>query len=206
MASSSKADTKSQIMDAAELHFATYGFAGTTLRGIIKDAKVNVAAVAYHFGTKEELYAAVVERFATPVVSAQLTQLREVCAADTFTLEDVLRTFYAPPLTLIQQLGKKSDTLSLFLGRSQTEPEPVYTLVDKHFAACRQEYISAFKTLWPHMSEADAQWKFEFMLSLIVCFLTRQRQIRARYETETQWKTEEVLQRLISFCTCGFAV
>ncbi|MBX9691954.1 MAG: TetR family transcriptional regulator, partial [Cyanobacteria bacterium] len=35
-------DTKTKILDVAERHFAQFGFEGTSLRGIIKDATVNV--------------------------------------------------------------------------------------------------------------------------------------------------------------------
>ncbi|MBY0551787.1 MAG: TetR/AcrR family transcriptional regulator [Candidatus Obscuribacterales bacterium] len=205
MKSSAKADTKTHIIDIAERHFATEGFGGTTLRGIIKEAKVNVAAVAYHFGTKEELYAAVVERFAAPVVSAQLQELNVAMDSPGVTAEDVVRSFYGPPLRLIKSMGNKGETLSLFLGRSQTEPEPVYSMVDKNFAACRDQYIAAFKKLDPSITESEGQWRFEFMLSLIVCFLTRQKPIRQRYSDTEDWKIDDVLERLTLFCTHGLS-
>src|SRR5690349_17910018 len=129
-----KADTKHHILDVAEKHFARDGFAGTSLRAIIKESNVNVAAIAYHFGNKEDLYKAVTERFAMPVVMEQLKRLRSVNARDNSTLEDVLAAFYEPPLKLIKKMGKKGETLSMFLGRAQTEPEPVYSLVDSHYA------------------------------------------------------------------------
>jgi AcrR family transcriptional regulator len=202
---SSKLDTRTHILDVAEQHFALYGFSGTSLRGIIRDAKVNVAAVAYHFGTKELLYTEVMQRFAAPVVSRQLEQLQVVLSSESVKLQDVLAAFYEPPLSLISSLGKKGETLSLFLGRSQTEPEPVYSMIDQHYAECRNQFIAAFKQMNPGKSEAEYQWRFEFMLSLIVCFLTRQRQIRQRYENRDNWNLEEVVSRLIDFCCRGFA-
>ncbi|MDY6896782.1 MAG: helix-turn-helix domain-containing protein, partial [Cyanobacteriota bacterium] len=45
-------DTKEQILNVAERQFAEKGYAGTTLRGVIKEAEVNIAAVHYHFGSK----------------------------------------------------------------------------------------------------------------------------------------------------------
>ena len=49
------ADTKEQILNAAEELFARHGYAGTSMRAITKAAGVNLAAVNYHFGTKEKL-------------------------------------------------------------------------------------------------------------------------------------------------------
>ncbi len=198
-----KLDTKTHILDIAEQHFARDGFAGTSLRGIIKDARVNVAAIAYHFGTKEELYMAVTERFAQPVVVEQLKRLSAEMEKDRATFEDVLRAFYEPPLNLIKRMGKKGDTLSMFLGRAHSEPEPVYSLVDSHYAACRRQFIAAFRRFIPELSEAEYQWRFEFMLSLIVCFLTRHRPVRLRYTKDTDWKPEEVTLSLIDFCLKG---
>ncbi len=189
-----KSDTKTHILDVAEKHFAREGFAATSLRAIIKDAGVNVAAIAYHFGTKEELYQAVTERFAAPVVVEQLKRLNAELSRDNATLEDVLRAFYEPPLELIKKMGKKGETLSMFLSRAHTEPEPIYSLVDSHYAHCRNLFIQAFRRLLPGLSEAEYQWRFEFMLSLIVCYLTRHKPVRLRYTKETEWKPEDVAE------------
>ncbi len=200
-----KSDTKTHILDVAEKHFAREGFAATSLRAIIKDAGVNVAAIAYHFGTKEELYQAVTERFASPVVVEQLKRLNTEMNREDATLEDVLRAFYEPPLELIKKMGKKGDTLSMFLGRAHTEPEPVYSLVDIHYSHCRNLFIQAFRRLMPELSEAQYQWRFEFMLSLIVCYLTRHKPVRLRYTKETDWAPEDVAKSLTDFCLKGMS-
>ena len=45
-----------RILDAAEILFAQKGFVGVTVREITSAARVNVAAVNYHFGGKKALY------------------------------------------------------------------------------------------------------------------------------------------------------
>ena len=47
--------TKQRILDVAEALFAEHGFAGTSLRQVTSRADVNIAAVNYHFGSKENL-------------------------------------------------------------------------------------------------------------------------------------------------------
>lgn len=195
--------TRDTLLDVAERHFAMYGFAGASLRGIIKDAKVNVAAVAYHFGDKEELYSAVIERFAVPVVTEQLNRLEAELAHNNVRLENILRSFYGPPITMIKQQREKGKTLSLFLGRAQTETGPVYSLVDSHFSSCRNRFIHAFSLVLPDRSVSDYQWYFEFMLSLIVCFLTRQEPIRRRYEDSEDWDADAAIERMVTFCAGG---
>src|SRR5699024_5802879 len=63
-------DTVKRILDAAEVLFAQKGFAETSLRAITSKAGVNLAAVNYHFGSKEALIQAVFERYLTPFCQA----------------------------------------------------------------------------------------------------------------------------------------
>jgi len=52
-------ETRQRLLEAAGEVFAQHGFRDATIRDICDKAKANVAAVHYHFGDKEELYAAV---------------------------------------------------------------------------------------------------------------------------------------------------
>lgn len=53
--------TKERILEAAGDIFGREGFKAATIRGIAKAARVNIAAINYHFQGKEGLYAAVLE-------------------------------------------------------------------------------------------------------------------------------------------------
>ena len=52
------ADTRGAVLDAARARFAAHGYDGTKLRDIAADADVDVALVSYHFGSKDQLFAA----------------------------------------------------------------------------------------------------------------------------------------------------
>src|SRR5512135_1542408 len=54
--------TKASLLDAAAQVFAEKGFAGASVRDITSSAKVNLAAVTYHFGSKSALWEAVLVR------------------------------------------------------------------------------------------------------------------------------------------------
>ena len=60
-------DTKSRILDAAEKLFGLNGFEATSLRDITAEAQVNLAAVNYHFQSKDSLIDAVIARRIEPV-------------------------------------------------------------------------------------------------------------------------------------------
>src|SRR5688572_23669682 len=70
--------TKERLLNAAERLFAARGFAGTSLREVTAEAGANVAAVHYHFGSKEELLRAVLSRIVAPVNAERLTLLERV--------------------------------------------------------------------------------------------------------------------------------
>ena len=56
----SQSSAREQILQAAGPVFAESGFHGATIRHICEAAKVNVAAIHYHFGDKSQLYVATV--------------------------------------------------------------------------------------------------------------------------------------------------
>src|SRR5215467_2180302 len=97
------ADTKERILDTAEKLFAEHGYGATSLRSIIAGAKVNLAAVHYHFRTKDALLDAVLKRRLEPVNRERLALLDayEQGAGDgPLRLESVLTALIAPPLGL----------------------------------------------------------------------------------------------------------
>ena len=69
--------TKTKILDTAERLFAQKGFDAVSLRNIVEAAKVNLAAVHYHFGSKQALLHAVVSRRLRPVNDERLAMLAE---------------------------------------------------------------------------------------------------------------------------------
>src|SRR5882672_4712439 len=70
-----KTSPKDRILDAAEKLFAKQGFDGTSMRQLTVAAGMNLAAVNYHFGDKESLYAAMIGRRLRPLNEARLASL-----------------------------------------------------------------------------------------------------------------------------------
>ena len=92
-------DTKARILDAAEALFASSGFAGASLRSITADADANLAAVNYHFGSKDDLIQAVFARRLTPLNEERLRlldQLEADAGDGPPDLEAIVRAFLIP--------------------------------------------------------------------------------------------------------------
>src|SRR5678809_546336 len=72
------AGTKTRILDAAERLFVEHGFEATSLRSLTSAAGVNLAAVNYHFGSKEELFQAVLTRRLDPMNQERIELLEKL--------------------------------------------------------------------------------------------------------------------------------
>src|ERR1700730_12317209 len=93
-----KESTKEKLLGAAERLFSEQGYDATSLRHIIAEAGVNVAAIHYHFGSKEELLDEIIQRKAGPVNAERLALLdrTEAEAAGSPSVERVLEAFLLP--------------------------------------------------------------------------------------------------------------
>jgi AcrR family transcriptional regulator len=96
----SYASTKERILTAAELLFAQRGFDGASLRQLTAAAGVNLAAVNYHFGSKDRLVEEVFRRRLDTLNAHRLAALSKVAGRGETTLEDVLDAFIRPALAL----------------------------------------------------------------------------------------------------------
>ena len=59
--------TRDRLLRAAQRLFAERGYAGTSVRQITAQARANLGAVTYHFGSKERLHHAVLTGLFTPL-------------------------------------------------------------------------------------------------------------------------------------------
>src|SRR3546814_10370396 len=102
--------TKDRILGAAEELFAQHGFSGTSLRQVTSRADVNIAAVNYHFGSKENLVTEVFRRRMDEMSAQRLAQLRQAQEQAPGELEPILAAFVEPALALAQD--RKSTRLT----------------------------------------------------------------------------------------------
>ena len=118
-------DTKDRILDAAERLFADHGFAATSLRQITAEAEVNLAAVNYHFKSKEALLSAVIERRLGPINKRRLELLDELEARSIdgrLNLKDAVMAFMRPAF---EAKASKCDEIRYFprlMARVMAEP------------------------------------------------------------------------------------
>ena len=159
------AATRDALLDAAEALVASHGFSAPSHRMIAGQAGTHVALVNYHFGSKEMLFEAALERRA-----ARLNDRWRRCLADlrnqgSWTVADVLRAWWRPfmefDVTIDTQWSNYLCTFSRLAGASHGE-----TWYDRYFGTADRDFQLAFAQALPTASTEDLQAGFRYARSI----------------------------------------
>ena len=171
--------TKERILDASERLLAERGLAGTSLRSITAAAGVNLAAVHYHFGSKEELLRALFARRLEPLNRERL-RLLDRCEAGSRepSIEALLDAFVGPPLRLGLDPLQGWGAFMRLLGRISTEPGEAWrSLFYEQFQEVRRRFARALARALPGLPPADLAWRFHFVVGVLSGTLADPRRI-----------------------------
>ncbi|MDR2240771.1 MAG: TetR family transcriptional regulator [Zoogloeaceae bacterium] len=161
-------DTRARILDAAELLFVEHGFEATTLRMITSRAKVNLASVNYHFGSKEALIQDVFRRRLTWLNEARLAALDELEAeakGAPLKPRQIIDAFFGVPLRVAADTEHGGHTFMRLLGRTYTEPATfVRQFLADEYAAVVPRFKQALFRALPDVPPEEILWRFHFML------------------------------------------
>jgi len=162
-------DTKERLLNAAEALFARHGCHATSVRAITHAAGANLAAVGYHFGSKEALIRGVIDRRLAPLNRERLARMEaELEAATTASrrprVATLLRAFIEPTVRFRTTDPKGRDFIA-FVARLLHEPEPGAR--DHFFARMRpviKRYLPALCAALPKVAPEVIQWRFHFCI------------------------------------------
>ncbi len=193
-------DTKEKILDTAERLIGERGYAATSLRHIIAEAGVNLAAVHYHFGCKEDLLDAVVVRKAAPVNEARLARLERVEAeagSGRLEVDKVLEAFFLPTA----EMASRSPEFVRLMGRMHAEGM-MPGIIEKHFEATVMRFVTALRRALPELPEEELMWRVHFMVGAMahaICSAPMLPRMAGHPEG-----MEPRMQRLVTFLGAGF--
>jgi AcrR family transcriptional regulator len=191
-------NTKQKILDAAEELFGEYGYSATSLRHIISKAGVNLAAIHYHFGSKQELLDQVILRKAGPINEHRLKLLDQYeaeAAPKPVSVEKILEAFILPAV-----LPEKNPEFVKLMGRVYAEGL-MHGVGRRHFQPMAERFLSALRRALPEMSLEELVWKGHFMLGAMAHTLSVPPETYAGLSLKP---SIAVIRRLIAFVSCGF--
>ena len=165
-------DTKARVIAAATRLFAEKGMEKVVLRELTSAAGVNLAAVNYHFGSKEALCEAVLDSLSERVNARRLAHLRQVLdearrAGQRPALRAVLDTFIAPYLDA-DEAGEGAVLVQLLIKDRVSPSEMTARIIRKHFDPLAREYIAAFALACPDVSPDDFYWRYAFTYCAVI--------------------------------------
>ena len=161
-------DTRERILDVAERQFMEHGYEGTSMRMITGVADVNLAAVNYHFGSKEALLREVFRRRLLWLNSERLRALDALeQQADGAPLKpsQVLEAFFGTLLRMGEDEALGGMTFLRLLGRTLTEPAAfIRTFFAGEYAEVIERYKRALFRALPDVPKTEIVWRLHFML------------------------------------------
>ena len=191
-------DTKEKILDTAEKLFGEQGYGATSLRQIIAEAGVNLAAVHYHFGSKEELLDAVVVRKLSPINEERLALLDGAMAdAGGITIESCLEAFLRPAIMRASKDAPFCKLMGRLLGERLME-----LMVVKHFQHVAPRFIEALHRALPDLPDEELAWRVHFLIGAMAHTLHGPPETPGLPTPITD--PELLLRRIVTFLSAGF--
>jgi AcrR family transcriptional regulator len=163
-------DTKIRILDAAEDIFIDYGFEAMSLRQITSRADVNLAAVNYHFGSKEALIHAMLARRLDRLNEERLALLEKFDAqlGENLTCEHVLGAMFIPALRLSRDTRAGGRAFLKLLGRAYTDPSTfIHDFLNRHYSVVSQRFFDAFQRALPDLPREELGWRLHFAIGAL---------------------------------------
>jgi AcrR family transcriptional regulator len=201
-------DTKTRILDAAEKLFSEHGFAGTSVRAITAEANVNLAAVHYHFGSKEAVIRAVFARRLNPLNEERLERLDAAEAkagGKPVPLKTILEAFIGPVLRLRRGPAKGGARFMRLMGRTFTESgDLILSIFLKQFGTVAKRFTAALHKTLPSLPSEELFWRMHFMIGTMAHTMadTFRLKMLSRGTCDAS-DTEAVLARLVAFVAAG---
>jgi AcrR family transcriptional regulator len=186
-----------------------HGFEGTSMRLLTAKARVNLAAVNYHFGSKHALIEAVFRRRLDPMNAARVARLERLeseAAERPIPAETLIRAFVGESLRLIEDAKGGGRNFIRLLGRTYTEPaKHIRSLIGQLYAPAMERYKAAFERALPQMPREELVWRIHFMFGTLAYTIaaTDTVQLIAGCKPEDRYDARLLEDRLTAFLAAG---
>lgn len=212
MAEARNTDTRERILDVAERLFMAHGYDGTSMRQITGEAGVNLAAVNYHFGSKESLIQEVFRRrldWLNEERMRVLDRLEAEAGGQPVKPSLIVDAFFGTLLRMAEDDARGGMTFLRLLGRTLTEPsEFIRAFLAHEYKVVMDRFKEALFRALPDVPKAEIVWRFHFMLGATSYAIAGTDALRL----VTDWQIEEedsvdrldrLVPRLMSFLIGG---
>lgn len=196
--------TKERILDAAETLFAQYGFGGTSLRQVTSQADVNIAAVNYHFGSKENLVNEVFRRRMDEMSAQRLSQLQAAVSADMTNLDAILAAFVEPALAMAQDRHGGGAFIRVIARAYAEKNDGLRRFLSEQYGHVLREFAKAISGCMPGLSKEELYWRLDFLAGSLTYAMADFGMIKRPVGVSEVEHRKRAAQELIRFASAGF--
>ena len=200
-----QSETVERILDVAQQLFAEHGFAETSLRAITAQAGVNLAAVNYHFGSKDALIQVIFDRFLAPFCRRLEVELQRLDGSQP-SLEEWLDMLVREAFAVAREIGCELTVFMRLFGMAvrQNRRELRIHLARAHGRVLRR-YLQRLHESIPQVAPLELFWRVNFMLGAATFGLAGIQPLRdiAQSDFGVETSAEQVLQLMVPFMAAG---
>ncbi len=167
-------DTKVALQDAAEQLFAQHGFDAVSVRAVASKAGVDPALLHYYFGTKRELFDAVLVRRLEVLREERVKALDHYAqsAGDDLSVEGCLDAYLTPVLWWSIHGGQGWKYYFALMGQLNNAPLSGEAPVGDYIDPVVPRLIALLKCALPEAREEDLYWCYQFLSGALTLALS----------------------------------
>lgn len=195
--------TKDRILGAAEELFAQNGFAGTSLREVTSRADVNIAAVNYHFGSKENLVNEVFRRRMDDMSAKRLARLKTAVQLHPGELEPVLAAFVEPALALAQDRHGGGAFIRIIARAYAEKNDSLRKFLADQYGHVLRAFAKAIAACVPGLGKDALYWRLDFLSGALTYAMADFGMIKRPGGVSEVVHREHASRELIRFAAAG---
>jgi AcrR family transcriptional regulator len=203
MAKPAHFSTKDRILGAAEELFAQHGFAGTSLRQVTSRADVNIAAVNYHFGSKENLVNEVFRRRMDEMSARRLAQLKTALQQHPGELEPVLAAFVEPALAMAQDRHGGGAFIRVIARAYAEKNDNLRKFLSDQYGHVLRDFAKAIAGCVPALGKEQLYWRLDFLSGALTYAMADFGLIKRPAGLTEAAHRERAARELIRFASAG---
>ena len=196
--------TKDRILHAAEELFAQQGFASTSLRQVTSRADVTIAAVNYHFGSKDNLVNEVFRRRMDEMSAQRLEALKAATRNAHGQLEPVLAAFVEPALAMAQDRHGGGAFIRVIARAYAESNEGLRKFLSEQYGHVLREFAKAIDACVPGLGKEELYRRLDFLSGALTYAMADFGLIKRPSGVTDSQHRQRAAAALIRFAAAGF--
>ncbi|AWO93256.1 AcrR family transcriptional regulator [Bradyrhizobium diazoefficiens] len=199
-----RSDSREQILDAAERHFAEHGYAASSLREIATDANVTQAMVNYYFGSKRKMFKEVYVRRGYWLAAQRMELLERTTSKQRFSVEDIVRSYISPPFQLRSTVQGRA-FLRLQARLHSESDEESFALRRQIYDRPVRAYVASLQALLPEKSKETLYLRFAQLIGIYLYILSDAHRVEQISGIKhLQLSADTFIDEIVMFAAAGF--